>query len=78
MNEPPPKSNLRRLRSAPRILSATESLISSPDSGNCSFCKKSRKVAEYLIGNANARICDECLNRYSELLAQASSLTTRN
>jgi hypothetical protein len=78
MNELPPNSNVRRLHCAPRIFSSVDSSVNGPDSTNCSFCRKSLEAAKYLIGNANARICEACLTRYSKLLARDSSLTASN
>jgi hypothetical protein len=78
MNEPPPHSNVRQLHCAPRVFSSVDASANGPDSTKCTFCRKSLEAAKYLIGNANARICEACLTRYSKLLARDSSLTTSN
>jgi ATP-dependent Clp protease ATP-binding subunit ClpX len=42
---------------------------------NCSFCGKSESEVKTLIAGPSANICDECVEKFNEIIAEDSDET---
>ncbi len=64
----PPHSNVKRLRTAPRILTGDGSEAHRVPVPECSFCGRPLGEARYLLVTKTARICEQCVGTFSELV----------